>query len=73
MKANEQEAARILGDFWKMEPAIVAKANQNRSYAVGAVTREKLAEQRNIATTFFSEGLIPKNVDTSDVTIFDPA
>ncbi|WP_394015113.1 hypothetical protein [Roseixanthobacter pseudopolyaromaticivorans] len=49
------------------------KANAQRSYQVGAVTRADLAEQRKIADAFFAESLFPKKVDVADVGIWQPA
>jgi sulfonate transport system substrate-binding protein len=39
---------------------------------VGLVTKEGLAEQNKISDAFFAEGLLPRKVDGTDVTIWRP-
>lgn len=72
VKANPDEAAARLGALWKLEPAIVAKANLRRTYAVEPVTREGLSEQQTIADAFRKEGLLPRPVDASALGIWAP-
>jgi len=72
VKSEPAAAAKLLGGLWGIDPAIVEKANARRSYAVGPVSREDLAEQQKIADAFFAEGLIPKRVDAADAAIWQP-
>jgi sulfonate transport system substrate-binding protein len=72
VKAQPKEAAKILAGLWGIDAATVEEANSHRSYEVGVVTKEGLAEQKKIADTFFAEGVIPRQVDTTDVVIWKP-
>jgi sulfonate transport system substrate-binding protein len=73
VKAHPKEAAEQLTGSWKIDPPVVEAANARRSYRVGAVTREGLAEQQTIADAFLAEGLFPKRVETADAAIWQPA
>jgi sulfonate transport system substrate-binding protein len=70
VKANPKEAATLLADIWKIDAPTVEEANSHRSYKVGIVTRDGIAEQRKIADAFLAEGLLPKKIDTTDVTLW---
>jgi sulfonate transport system substrate-binding protein len=71
LRANPQEAARILSPLWgNLDPAIVEQANARRSYAVRPVLKDSLAEQQKIADAFFKEGLLPRAVDALDVQVW---
>lgn len=73
LRANPGEAAQILGPLWgNLDPAIVEQANARRSYQVQAVEPGNLAEQQKIADAFFAEGLLPKAVDASAVSLWQP-
>lgn len=72
VKANPKEAATLLAGLWSIEAPIVEEANSHRSYAVGRVTPDGLAEQQKIADAFFAEGLIPTKVKTDAVKIWVP-
>lgn len=72
VKANPKEAASLLAGEWKIDAATVEEANSHRSYKVGTVTQQGLAEQKKIADAFFAEGLLPKKVETTDVTLWQP-
>jgi len=72
VKANPAEAAKQLAPAWKLDPAIVEEANSRRSYAVREITNERLSEQQSIADAFYSAGLLPKKIDTSEVNIWAP-
>jgi sulfonate transport system substrate-binding protein len=56
VKANPEEAAKILAPVWGLTPEIVTLANSHRSYAVLPVKPENLVEVQKIADTFFAEG-----------------
>ena len=70
VKANPDEAAKILAPLWGNLPQeVVLKANANRSYNVKSVTIEDMPEQQKISDAFFNEKLIPNTIDakTSDL------
>lgn len=72
VKANPKDAAALLAETWRIDASIVEEANSHRSYKVGVVTKNGIAEQKKIADAFFAEGLLPRKVDTTDVTIWQP-
>ncbi|EGI77735.1 aliphatic sulfonate ABC transporter substrate-binding protein [Hylemonella gracilis] len=72
VKRQPKDAAALLGPFWGLDPAIVEQANGNRSYAVRAVTPERLVEQQKIADAFLAEKLLPKPMDALNVPLFKP-
>ncbi|MGY2047879.1 aliphatic sulfonate ABC transporter substrate-binding protein [Methylobacterium sp. JK268] len=72
VKAHPDEAAARLGTLWRLDPAVVRQANDRRSYRVGTVTREGLAEQQRIADAFRDEGLLPRPVDAAALPIWEP-
>lgn len=72
VKANPDEAAKILAPVWGLTPEIVTLANSHRSYEVLPVKAENLAEVQKIADTFFAEGALPKNIKASDAQIWSP-
>jgi len=73
VKANPTEAAALLAGEWKIDAATIEEANSHRSYKVGVVTKDGIAEQKKIADTFFAEGLLPKKIDTTDVIVWQPS
>lgn len=73
VKANPKAAAAELATLWGIDAAAVEVANGRRSYKVGAVTKNGLAEQQKIADAFLAEKLLPRAVDTSAVVIWQPA
>ena len=73
MKANPEEAVALLTPIWgDLPPAVVAAANRRRTYVVEPVERSQLGEQQAIADAFFEAKLIPRRIDATDVTIFQP-
>ncbi|MEP9375335.1 aliphatic sulfonate ABC transporter substrate-binding protein [Aquabacter sp. CN5-332] len=72
-KSHPKEAADILANLWSIDAPTVEKANARRSYQVGVVTPAGLTEQQKIADVFFAEGLLPKKVDASAVSVWQPA
>ena len=73
IKANPQEAAKVLGPLWgNLDAATVEAANAHRSYQVEPVNADQLGEQQKIADAFFAAGLLPKAVDAKDVEIWKP-
>ncbi len=73
VKANPAPAAERLAALWKIEPGIVQRANERRSYRVEPVTREGLSEQQTIADAFRAEGLLPVKVDATALPVWEPA
>ncbi|MFG0679006.1 aliphatic sulfonate ABC transporter substrate-binding protein [Pseudomonas sp. xss_4] len=72
-KAHPAQAAHILGPLWgNLDSATVQQANARRSYDVQPVRPENLGEQQRIADAFYREGLLPKKVDASAVSLYEP-
>lgn len=72
VKADPAAAATLLSGLWGLDARSIEKANARRSYRVGAVTRDGLAEQQSIADAFLAEKLLPAPVDTKTVEIWTP-
>lgn len=72
VKAHPKEAAALLAETWHIDASTIEEANSHRSYKVGLVTKDGLSEQNKISGAFFAEGLLPRNVDSTDVTIWKP-
>jgi len=70
VKKNPKEAATLLSPIWGLDAATVEQANSHRSYEVREATPASLSEQQLIANAFFREGLLPRKVNTSDVTLW---
>ncbi len=74
LKAHPREAADLLAPLWGgIDPAIVAEANNRRSYDVQPVRPEGLQEEQQIADLFHSAGLIPQKLVVTDVPAWQPA
>ncbi len=72
VKDNPAQAAELLAPVWGLDAATIEQANSRRSYQARAVTPENLSEQQQIADAFLAEKLLPKKVDATDVTIWQP-
>lgn len=72
VKANPDEAARILAAQWGIEAPVVLAANARRSYRVGPVAPDGLREQQRIADAFRAEGLLPRDVDAGAARLWAP-
>jgi sulfonate transport system substrate-binding protein len=72
VKANPRDAAALLAPVWGLDAATVEQANGRRSYAVRPVVLDGLGEQQRIADAFLSEKLLPKRVNTLEVTLYKP-
>ena len=71
VKANPEDAAKILAPLWGNLPTdVVLQANANRSYNVQNVIAEDMAEQQQISDAFFNEKLIPHTIDAKASDIF---
>lgn len=71
VKANPEDAAKILAPLWGNLPTdVVLQANANRSYNVQNVIAEDMAEQQQISDAFFNEKLIPHSIDAKASDIF---
>jgi sulfonate transport system substrate-binding protein len=72
VKANPRDAAALLAPVWGLDAATVEQANGRRSYAVRPVVQGGLAEQQRIADAFLTEKLLPKRVNTLEVSLYKP-
>jgi sulfonate transport system substrate-binding protein len=72
VKDNPGQAAELLAPVWGLDAATIEQANRRRSYQVRAAKAENLSEQQQIADTFLAEGVLPKKVDATDVTVWQP-
>ncbi|GJD57566.1 aliphatic sulfonate ABC transporter substrate-binding protein [Methylobacterium dankookense] len=73
VKANPEAAVALLAPIWgDLPPAVVAAANARRTYAVEPVERARLGEQQDIADVFLEAKLIPRRIDATAVTIWQP-
>lgn len=72
VKDNPTQAAELLAPVWGLDAATIEQANSRRSYQARAVTAANLSEQQQIADAFLAEGLLPKKVNATDVTIWQP-
>lgn len=73
VKGHPREAAELLSPVWGLDVPTIEQANARRSYEVRTVVKSGLAEQQRIADAFFAEKLLPRRVDTLQVTLFQPA
>jgi sulfonate transport system substrate-binding protein len=72
VNAEPKAAAALLSGLWGIDAETVEQALKNRAHRVGTVTKAGLGEQQKIADSFVSEGVLPKRIDTADVTIWSP-
>lgn len=72
VNTEPKAAAALLSGLWNIDADTVEQALKNRTHKVGIVTRDGLAEQQKIADAFVAEGVLPKKIDTTDVTIWTP-
>jgi sulfonate transport system substrate-binding protein len=72
VKDNPAKAAELLAPVWGLDAATIEQANGRRSYQVRAARAENLSEQQQIGDAFLAEGLLPKKVNATDVTIWQP-
>lgn len=72
VKQYPKDAAALLAPLWGLDAATVELANSRRSYDVRAVVAEALGEQQRIADAFLAEGLLPKRVEATAVTLWRP-
>nr|WP_323143264.1 aliphatic sulfonate ABC transporter substrate-binding protein [Massilia sp. SGZ-792] len=72
VKQHPKDAAVFLAPVWGLDAATVELANSRRSYEVRAVVAEALGEQQRIADAFLAEGLLPKRVEATAVTLWKP-
>lgn len=73
VKQNPKEAASFLAPLWGLDAPTVELANSRRSYDVRVVQPDSLKEQQAIADAFFAEGLLPKKINASAVSIWKPS
>ncbi len=72
VNAEPKAAAALLSKLWGIDAETVEQALKNRTHKIGTVTKAGLGEQQKIADSFVSEGVLPKRIDTADVTIWTP-
>lgn len=72
VKDNPRQAAALLAPVWGLDATTIERADGRRSYQTRVVTPENLSEQQQIADAFLAEELLPKKVDATDVTIWQP-
>jgi sulfonate transport system substrate-binding protein len=72
VKKNPKEASVLLSKAWGIDARIIEESINHRSYRVAPVTISGLSEQQKIADAFTAEKLLPRKIDTADVTIWAP-
>ncbi len=73
LRAHPSQAATLLSPLWgNLNQKIVERANQHRSYQVRPVDPASLSEQQQIADAFYAAGLLPRQINARDVSIWQP-
>lgn len=72
VKQHPKEAAAFLAPLWGIDVDTAALANSRRSYQVRTVVTEALGEQQRIADAFLAEGLLPRKINATAVSLFKP-
>lgn len=73
VKAHPEEAAALLSPLWgNIPPAVVETVNGRRSYNVLPVSKADLGDQQRIADAFFEAKLIPRAIDATAVSLWQP-
>jgi sulfonate transport system substrate-binding protein len=72
VKQYPKDDDAMLAPLWGLDAATVELANSRRSYDVRAVVAEALGEQQRIADAFLAEGLLPRRVEATAVTLWKP-
>ncbi|HLO46847.1 MAG TPA: sulfonate ABC transporter substrate-binding protein [Kamptonema sp.] len=65
--ANPEEVAKILAPILKIDVSILDVVTRRRSYGFEPIQADMIAEQQEIADTFFELGLIPKQLKVEEV------
>lgn len=65
--ANPNEVVKILSPLLGVEPSILDVVTKRRDYGFETMSSEMIAEQQQIADTFFKLKLIPKQVKVEEV------
>lgn len=65
-RANREALSTELSALWGIPRPVVLAANQRAQFGTGPITRAILAEQQQIADTFYALKLIPKPIKVSD-------
>ncbi len=66
-EANPDEVVKILAPLLGLEPEILNRVTRRRGYNFEAMQDEVVKEQQQIADTFFELGLIPKEIQVSEI------
>ncbi|MDB5950941.1 MAG: aliphatic sulfonate transporter substrate-binding protein [Massilia sp.] len=72
VRQNPKEAAAFLAPLWGVDADTAALANSRRSYEVRAVVLDALGEQQRIADAFLAEGLLPRKINATAVSLWKP-
>ncbi|CAP44229.1 aliphatic sulfonate ABC transporter substrate-binding protein [Bordetella petrii] len=73
VKQQPGEAAALLAPAWGLDPAIVAAANQRRTYDVRPVSAANLDRQQQIGDVFLANKLLPRRIDLREARVWAPA
>ena len=73
VKKNPAAAADWHAPALGLDPAIVAAANERRSYAVRPIDAESLSEQQRIADAFSGAQILPRRVAIPESPVWRPA
>ncbi|MEG4866153.1 MULTISPECIES: sulfonate ABC transporter substrate-binding protein [unclassified Microcoleus] len=65
--ANPEEVVKILAPILKIDVSILDVVTRRRSYGFEPIQADMVAEQQEIADTFFELGLIPKQLKVQEV------
>lgn len=65
--ANPEEVAKILAPILKIDVSILDVVTRRRSYGFEPIQADMIAEQQEIADTFFELGLIPKQLKVEEI------
>ncbi|MEG4213073.1 ABC transporter substrate-binding protein [Microcoleus sp. S13_B4] len=65
--ANPAEVTKILAPILKIDASILDVVTRRRSYGFEPIQADMVAEQQEIADTFFELGLIPKQLKVEEV------
>lgn len=65
--ANPAEVTKILAPILKIDVSILDVVTRRRSYGFEPIQTDMIAEQQEIADTFFELGLIPKQIKVEEI------
>ncbi|MBD2095786.1 sulfonate ABC transporter substrate-binding protein [Trichocoleus sp. FACHB-591] len=68
-EANPQEVAQLLEPELKLDISLLETVSQRRRYRLRPITPELIAEQQRIADLFYSNKVLPKQIDLKEATL----